>query len=994
MDSQRWKQVDNLLNAALERPPAARAEFVRQACAGDQALEREVLSLLDSDREAGSFLDASGLPRMAAERLRQIEALYQAVRERGTAGLANSDPEIRREVEKLLTLDSSGRMAHRGAPETPEESTTTLLAGQVVSHFRILEMLGAGGMGVVYKAFDTRLDRHVALKFLPPHLRSHPELKQRLKEEARAASTLDHPNIVVIHDIGETPDGDLFIAMAFHEGATLRDRIRAAPGGLPVGEALQIARQIAAGLAKAHERGIFHRDIKPGNIIVANDGVTRIIDFGLAKSSDTTATLDGKAQGTPLYMSPEQAMGKPVDHRTDLWSFGAVLYEMLAGRPPFRGETQLQLMRAVVDDQPQPLRDLRRELPAEVESIVGRALQKEPSQRYQLAGQMLQDISAALAALESGGGSRTAAPTALASRRRMVFGAAALAVVLGGAVLAWRVAGRRHPVTSAGEYVQLTNFNDSAHAPALSPDGRMLAFFRGGSSWLGHGQVYVKMLPDGESRPLTDDLNAKYDPVFTPDGSRITYTAIEPKTYSWDTWTVPVLGGPPTRLMVNAAGLSWIGPDRVLFSEIMAGSTLHMGIVTAKDSRAEERPIYFPAHERAMAHFSWLSPDRSSVLIVEMNAAGVWQRCRVTPIDGKSAGITVGPDGACTAAAWSPDGEWIYLTVTVRADSHIWRQGWRNQAPYGPPEQITFGPTEEEGLAMAPDGKSLIAAVGLRQSSVWMHDSKGDRMVLQEGSASLPVLSADGNRLYYVLQRNNQSAARELWQRDLTSGASKMVLPGQRILDYDLSPDETQVAFTVTGMGGVSDIFVAAADRATPPRLVVRAGSSVSFGPSGQLFFLQFSDKANYLARIQTDGSHLERIQNLRITSKEVVSPDGEWVITGDADGVSGAFAVSVKGQSRRQLCSGECHFSWSPDRKYLSLFIGSQSSTEGTTYVIPVPHGIGSLEAPKDGFDGVGGTSGLRSIQEVGMALGPDAQSYAFTKSSFRSNLFRIPLH
>ena len=156
--------------------------------------------------------------------------------------------------------------------------------------------------------------------------------------------------------------------------------------------------------------------------------------------------------------------------------------------------------------------------------------------------------------------------------------------------------------------------------------------------------------------------------------------------------------------MVNAAGLSWIGPDRVLFSEVMAGTRLHMGIVTAKESRAEERAIYFPAHERAMAHYSWLSPDRSSVLIVEMNSAGYWQRCRVAPMDGKSAGIQVGPQGACTAAAWSPDGRWMYLNVEVEGSTHLWRQRWRERAPDGNPEQITFGPTEEEGLAWRRTG--------------------------------------------------------------------------------------------------------------------------------------------------------------------------------------------------------------------------------------------------------------------------------------------------
>jgi serine/threonine protein kinase len=174
-------------------------------------------------------------------------------------------------------------------------------------------------------------------------MRHNEELKQRLTEEARAASALDHPNIVVIYEIDETPDGDLFIDMAFHEGATLGDRIGRdkTTAALPVAEVLQIARQIASGLSKAHERGIFHRDIKPSNVIVAKDGVDRIIDFALAKSMEATVTLDGSSKKTPLYMSPEQASGQAVDFRTDLWSLGAVLYEMLPGRPPFRGDSQL-----------------------------------------------------------------------------------------------------------------------------------------------------------------------------------------------------------------------------------------------------------------------------------------------------------------------------------------------------------------------------------------------------------------------------------------------------------------------------------------------------------------------------------------------------------------------------------------------------------------------------------------------------------------------------
>ncbi len=337
---------------------------------------------------------------MEPERWKRIEDLYHRARQRGRDALADADPELRQEVEELLAQDSEGKVLDRPAVKLVDESTVTQLAGQTISHYRILEMLGAGGMGVVYKAFDTKLNRMVALKFLPPHLRHDEELKRRLTEEARAASTLDHPNIVVIHDIDEAPGGDLFIAMAFHEGVTLRDRIdRDKPKGMPIAEALQIARQIAAGLARAHERGIYHRDIKPSNVIVAADGVARIIDFGLAKSSEATATLDGSTKGTPLYMSPEQASGKPLDSRTDLWSLGAVLYEMLAGRPPFTGDGHLPVMRAIVHDAPPKLLELRPDLPLEVDRIVTRALEKDVAKRYQSGSEMTADLSAAVAAL-------------------------------------------------------------------------------------------------------------------------------------------------------------------------------------------------------------------------------------------------------------------------------------------------------------------------------------------------------------------------------------------------------------------------------------------------------------------------------------------------------------------------------------------------------------------------------------------------------------------
>jgi len=458
-----------------------------------------------------------------------------------------------------------------------------------------------------------------------------------------------------------------------------------------------------------------------------------------------------------------------------------------------------------------------------------------------------------------------------------------------------------------------------------------------------------------------------------------------------------VLGGPPTRLMVNAAGLSWIGPDRVLFSEIMSGSVLHMGIVTANQSRAEERAVYFPAHERAMAHYSWLSPDGDWVLIVEMNGATAWERCRVVPMEGKSAAVPVGPEGACTAAAWSPDGRWMYLNVGVGGSTHLWRQRWRERAPDGNPEQITFGPTEEEGLAAAPDGKSLIASVGVRQSSVWTHDAAGNHAVSLEGSAAEARLSADGKRLYYLLRKSSSSNVSELWRRDLVSGKSDPVLTGQHIVDYDVSRDEAQVAFTVT-MGDESQIFLAAADRSSPPRLVVRGGDLVSFA-AGQLIFQQLGGKADYLARVQEDGGGLKRILETPIIAKGGVSPDGEWATFTGMASEPGTFAVSMRDHVPQRICAVACVAQWSADGKYLYVTVAYRAGvtmSAGLTHVIPMPHGFGHLDLPPSGIDLATGEqlAGYQSIREGVVSPGPDPQTYAFTTAAFQGNLFRIPLH
>jgi Tol biopolymer transport system component/predicted Ser/Thr protein kinase len=855
MDSDRWKQVDNLLQAALERAPSERAEFLRQACSGDEALEREVRSLLTSRQEAGSFLE-----RPAIELAARAIALKQDKHTPATAGS---------------------------------------LIGQTISHYRITAQLGAGGMGEVYRARDTKLDRDVAIKMLPAAFAQDPERLARFEREAKVLASLNHPNIAQIYGVEERA-----LIMELVEGETLH-------GPLPVETALNYAKQIADALEAAHEKGITHRDLKPGNVKIRPDGTVKVLDFGLAKvpwvsgvdsPDEATATLTtgaGMILGTAAYMSPEQAQGKPVDKRADIWAFGVVLYEMLTGRSVFQGETVSDTLAAVLTKEPEWER-----VPAKVRRLLQSCLQKDPKKRLQAIGDsrlLLEDQ-----------------PQRMALRHRHLPWAAVSLPLAGVAIWGWLHTPPAEPRPVA-RWTATLPASDIGSGLAISRNGTRLAYNgqMGGSSL-----IWVRMLDQPEGRPI-QGTEGGLRPFFSPDGQWLAYSqgAVGPLK------KVPVTGGTPITLCDGArlTGGSWGEDGSIIFS-----GTNGLMRVSASGGTCESLTRPDP-QKRELYNWPWILPGGQSILFT-IGTTGLFDSARIAVLDLKSSGIRVLVNGA-SSARYVPSGHLVYvrggtifavpfdrkrLVVTGSETPVIEKVFYNSRGGFA---DYTFS---DSGLLVY---RAETRTVTAGRTLEWL-DRKGVAQALPAPPQQYTGvrLSPDGQRalvgIDFSEDSENSGGSRDIWIYELARGGLTRLTSVGSTLQPRWTPDGRRVAFASSV--GNHGIYWVPADGSGRPELLLPSQALArldSWTPDGKMLLYHSGTPARiWTLTTPGDGGESKPRLFLETSFNEFdaqVSPDGRWVAyTSDESGKNQVYARPFPGPGGKTSISieGGQESRWSRD--------------------------------------------------------------------------------
>ncbi len=718
-----------------------------------------------------------------------------------------------------------------------------LSSGTKLGPYEIQSPLGSGGMGEVYRAIQSSLGRQVAIKVLPAEKVADPERKQRFVQEAKSASSLNHPNIITIYDIGQA-EGIDFISMELVSGKAL-DRL-IPRHGMRLSDALKYAVQIADALARAHAAGIVHRDLKPGNIMVNEDGLVKVLDFGLAKltepmpasEDESTRTMrptteEGKIVGTVAYMSPEQAEGKKVDARSDIFSFGSALYEMVTGRQAFHGETKASTLAAILKDNPRPASQLVDGLPREVERLISRCLRKDVNQRFQ----HMDDLKIVLQELkeesDSGLLGTAAVPKTKPSYRLTWVLSVAAALLIVAAGLWFRLKGGSPEVPLVA--VPLTSYAGDESWPTLSPDGTQVAF-----SWDGEKQdkwdIYVKQIGVEPPFRLTSDSAMNYSPAWSPDGGFIAFLR-ELSPDKTDIVIVPQRGG-PERILSEIKGsmqqalpygpyLSWTPDSKWIVCPMPRSGERVWALHLFSTETGEQIELTDPPSNEAGDAAPAVSPDGRTLIFSRLSPdffnATLWMLhlgAGYKP-SGKEERIE-SPGMTNVGAAWLPNGREFVFSSATGTNYGLWQLAVSKGAV---PRRLDLGIAAAEPT-ISRLGNRLAFAVFQFDLNIWRVDLKGPgkepsppiRFISSTHIENYPAYSPDGRRISFMSER---SGTEEIWICD-SDGSKTLQLTsfgGAAIYGPSWSPDSQNIALTVAQKGMKEDIYVVSVNGGVPRRM-------------------------------------------------------------------------------------------------------------------------------------------------------------------------------
>jgi len=897
------------------------------------------------------------------------------------------------------------------------------MIGKIISHYRILEKLGEGGMGIVYKALDTHLDRLVAIKVLPSEKVADAERRRRFVQEAKAASALNHPNIITIYDIASENGAD-FMAMEYVPGKALNQLI--SRKGLPLGESLKYAVQIADALAAAHAAGIIHRDLKPGNVMVGGaperTGFVKVLDFGLAKltdkvessereftetinQDDAPATGEGTIVGTVSYMSPEQAEGKKVDGRSDIFSFGALLYEMVTGHRAFQGDSKLSTLSAILREEPKPASQIVGGLPRELERIISRCLRKNPERRFQT----MADLKVVLEELkeESDSGTLGAVPVQSRRYRQRWSWAFALVVVMG--ILAgalWFVRstskGPETPLTA----VPLTTYPGFQREPSFSPDGNQVAF-----TWDGekrdNDDIYVKLIgTGGPPLRLTTDRTPDFSPAWSPDGRFIAFLReVSPEKAA--VLLIPALGGPERKLVVITLGLTsgpapfleWSPDGKWLVVSDRASPKEPAALYLLSLETGEKRRLTFPQGHPLGDYSPALSPDGRSLVFSRDDDTPVGElyllalSAGLKPV-GEPRRLTLGNRGF-GRSTWTPDGQRIVFSFGGYGEQGLWRIATSGSAtqPAEPQRLASLGDNLSQPM-ISRHARRLVYTHNLFHWNIWRMAlplnqgsgstkslgpvDKGTPFVFSTRDDDSPQFSPDGKRIAFVSDRSGNS---EIWvcASDGSNAVQLTSFDGPAVTTPRWSPDGERIAFD-SNAAGEFDVWVIAANGGKPDRMTTHPANdgNPSWSHDGRWIYFDSARVGDQqVFKIPASGGDAVQVtRDGGFAPRE--SPDGKFLYYTKALTRTSLWKVPTEGGQTTKVLDD------------LSAYI-NLAIVAGGVYFVPVRDAIGTLDTGSSILFLDFGTGQIRLVADVekpvnlgagpgGLAVSPDGRWILFT--------------